>query len=116
MFFPKAAHQKQKSYMRRFLKKPRDLSTKQFVEHVIHINKLLERFPNPSSSRTATKMPKDEILDLLEVSMPHAWQRHMRLQGFKPLESSIKEFVDFCERLESTEELPTKKGTDDSTN
>ena len=61
-------------------------------------------------------MPEDEILDLLEVSMPHAWQRHMRLQGFKPLESSIKEFVEFCERLESTEELPSKKGTEDSTN
>ena len=40
----------------------------------------------------------------------------MRLQGFKPLESSIKEFVEFCERLESTEELPSKKGTEDSTN
>ena len=97
--FPKSAYQKQKSYMRRFLKKPRDLSTKQFVERVIHINELLERFPDPSSTRTATKMPEDEILDLLEVSMPHAWQRHMRLQGFKPLERSIKEFVEFCERL-----------------
>ena len=39
---PKSVFQKQKSYMRRFLKK-RDLSTKQFVECVIHINKLLER-------------------------------------------------------------------------
>ena len=102
--------------MRRFLKKPRYLSTKQFVEHVIHINELLERFPDPSSTRTAAKMPEDKILDLLEDSMPHAWQRHIRLQGFKPLESSIKEFVEFCKRLESTEELPTNKGTDDSIN
>ena len=93
--FPKSAYQKQKSYMRRFLKKPRELSAKQFVERVIHINELLERFPDPSSTRAATKMPEDEILDLLEASMPHAWQRHMRLQGFKPLESSIKEFVEF---------------------
>ena len=77
--FPKSAYQKQKSYMRRFLKKPRDLNTKQFVERVIHINELLKQFPDPSSTRTATKIPEGEILDLLEVSMPHAWQQHMRL-------------------------------------
>ena len=100
--------------MCRFLKKPRDLTAKQFVEHVIHINKFLERFPDPSSTRTATKMPEDKILDLLEASMPHAWQKHMRLQGFKPLESTIKESVEFCKRLESTEEMLSKKGTDNS--
>ena len=114
--FPKSAHQKQKSYMRRFLKKPRDLTVKQFVERVIHINELLERFPDPSSTRTATKMPEDEILDLLEASMPYAWQKHMRLQGFKPLESTIKEFVEFCERLELTEDMPTKQGSEESGN
>ena len=69
--FPKLAYQKQKSNTRRFLKKPRDLNIKQFVERVIHINELLERFPDPSSTRTATKILKDKILDLLEVSMPH---------------------------------------------
>ena len=114
--FPKLAHQKQKLYMRRFLKKPRDLTVKQFVERVIHINELLERFPDPSSTRTASKMPEDEILDLLEASMPYAWQKHMRLQGFKPLESTIKEFVEFCERLESTEDMPTKQGSEESGN
>ena len=70
--FPKLACQKQKSYMRRFLKKLRDLTAKQFLECVIHINKLLERFLDPSSTTTVVKMPKDEILDFLEASMLHA--------------------------------------------
>ena len=114
--FPKSAYQKQKSYLRRFLKKPRDLSVKQFAERVIHLNELLGQFPNPSSTVTATKMPEDEILDLLEASMPFPWQKHMRLQGFKPLESTVKEFIEFCERLESTEEAPIKGNADKSTN
>ena len=40
----------------------------------------------------------------------------MRLQGFKPLKSSIKECVEFCEQLELTKDAPTKKGADDSAN
>ena len=76
--------------MRRFLTKPRDINAKQFVERVIHINKLPEHFPNPSSTTAAAKMSEEKILDLLEVSIPHAWQKHMRLQGFKPLKISIK--------------------------
>ena len=63
--FPKLVCKKQKSYMKRFLKKPRDLNAKQFVECVIHINKLLEHFPDPSSTTAAVKMPKDKILNLL---------------------------------------------------
>ena len=76
---PKPVWQKQKSYMRRFLKKVRDLSAKKIVEQVIHINKLLEHFPDPSSTTPDAKMPEDKILDLLEASMPQSWQRHMPL-------------------------------------
>ena len=114
--FPKLACQKLKSYMRRFLKKPRDLTAKKFIEHVIHINKLLERFPDPSSTTTAAKMPKDNILDLLEANMPHAWERHMHLQGFKPLKSTINDVFEFCEQLELAKDVPVKKGTRNSTN
>ena len=98
------------------MKKQRDLRSKKFVERVIHINKLLERFPNLSSTMAAAKMPKDKILDLLEASMPHAWQKHMHLQVFETLESTIKEFVNFCKQLESTEDAPDKKGADNSAN
>ena len=102
--------------MRRFLKKPRDLNNTQFVERVIHINELLQRFPNPSSTTAAAKIPEDKILDLLKASMSHAWQKHMRLRGFKPLKSSIKGLVKFCDQLESNEDAPTKKGADNSAN
>ena len=98
------------------MKKPRDLSAKQFVEHVIHINALLERFPDTSSTTAAAKMPEGKILDVLEASMPCAWQKHMRLQGFKSLKSTIKEFVKFSKQLELTEDVPAKKGADNSTN
>ena len=61
-------------------------------------------------------MPEDKILDLLEAIMSHAWQKHMCLQGFRPLKSSIKEFVKFYKQLEFTKDTPTKKGADYSTN
>ena len=83
---------------------------------MIDINALLKSFPDPSSTMTAAKMPEDEILGLLEASIPNVWQRHMRLQGFKPRKSSVKKFVEFCERLESTKDVPPKKGADKSTN
>ena len=114
--FLKSACHKQKSYMRRFLEKPRDLNAKQFVERVIHINKLLERFPDPSSTTAAAKMPENKILDILEESMPHVWQKHMRLQRLKTLESSINEFIDLCKGLELTKNASAKEGVDNSAN
>ena len=83
---------------------------------MIQISKFLEHFPNPSSTTAAAQMPEDKILDLLEASMHHAWQKHMRQQEFKPLEISIKKFVEFCKGLELTKDAPTKKGADDSAN
>ena len=56
------------------------------------------------------------MLDLLESRIPQSWQKHMCLQQFRPLESSINEFVEFCKQLEFTKDTLIKKGADDSTN
>ena len=109
---PTKAVQKQKRYMRKFLQKPRMMKDKDFVERVIAINDLLVLFPDVGLTLPATKIPEDEILDLLESAMPLSWQRHMILQGFDPVDGTVKDLVDFCERLENTEDLdprPLKK-------
>ena len=83
---------------------------------MIYNNKLINHFPDPSSTTPAVKMPKDKILDLLKSIIPQIWQRHMCLQGFRPLESTVKDFFKLCEQMELTEETPTKKGLDKSNN
>ena len=108
---PKKLLDKQKRYMRRFLKKPLDMKVKGFVERVITMNELLTRFPDAIPAVPAAKIPDKEILDLLESAIPNSWQRHMVLQGFSPMDRTITELVDFCNRVELTKELLVVKKT-----
>ncbi len=98
--FPLKALQTQKRYMRRFLRKPRDMKAREFVSRVCEINELLTEFPEADE---ASKLPRDELLDLMEFGMPGSWQKAMILQDFDPVSHSIAEFIGFCERLELTE-------------
>ena len=58
---PKKALQKQKRYMRRFLKKPLDIKVKDFVEQLVSMNKLLTRFPDASPTIPTTKIPDNRF-------------------------------------------------------
>ena len=98
--FPLKALQTQKRYMRRFLRKPRDMKAREFVSRVCEINELLTEFPEADDD---SKLPRDELLDLMEFGMPGSWQKVMILLDFDPVNHSIAEFVGFCERLELTE-------------
>ena len=73
LIMPKKALQKQKCYMRRFLKKPLDMKVKDFVEQVITMNELLTRFPDASPTIPTAKIPDKENLDLLESAMQVSW-------------------------------------------
>ena len=73
------------------------------------MNKLLTLFPDPISTVVESKIPNDNIFDLLESVMPYSWQRHMVLQGFDPMDGTIADLVELCERMEATEEAPKTK-------
>jgi len=99
--FPIKTLQTQKRYMKRFLRKPRDMKAREFVSRVRKINELLTESPQATDE---SKLLRDELLDLMEFGMPASWQKAMILQDFDPVShSSIAEFVGFCERLEPTE-------------
>lgn len=85
--------------MRRFLRKPRDMKARDFVSRVCEINKMLSKFPQGTAE---SKLPRDELLDLMEFGMPSSWQKAMILQDFDPVNHTIAEFIGFCERLELT--------------
>ena len=98
------ALQKQKRFMRRFLKKPHGTKVKNYVERVIELNMLVTKFPPPSSTILAAGLPDDELLDLLEFFVPLSWQKHMVIHGCDPLEGDTQDFVNFCERIKMTED------------
>ena len=105
--FPQKALQDQKRWMRRFLKKPREMQVRDYIARVIEINDYLEEFPPTTVNGNATKLPDDELLDLLEFRIPIKWQRQMQVQNFVPTAGTLREFQDFCERLEAAlDEIP----------
>ena len=111
--FPMKALQQQKRYMRRFLRKPFDMKVQEFVSRMGELNEYLTSLPSATPGIAATKLPEDEVLDILEFSMPQSWQRQMLLLDFNPIDATTQEFVHFCQRLEmgETDEKKTESKT-----
>ena len=99
--FPRCALSKQKRWMRRFLRKPSWITTREFMSRMTELNELLDRFPNFDPDQ---RLPEDEIMDIAEFGVPNKWQKQMVLQGFDTVNHTPNEFVEFCERLEATED------------
>ena len=104
--FPRKALRIQKRYMRRQMRKPRDMRVRDFVARVQEINNYLNQFPPFAAAQT---LPEDEILDILESAVPNSWQKEFVRSGFDPIEHDIREFIERSERVELTESLETKK-------
>jgi len=91
-FFPVRALETQKRYMRCSLLKARKQRTREFVARLQELNSKLDKFP-PFKSDQSFK--DDELVEVLQYSLPAAWQREMRLQGFVPEEKTLSEVVKF---------------------
>lgn len=102
--FPPRSVQLQKRYMRRFVRKPATMKTREYAARIVEINNYLPSFP-PSTVGGAvpTKLDDDELVDLMEFGIPRTWQRAMVLQDFDPTDASIQDFIAFCERMERVE-------------
>jgi len=102
--FPERSLQEQLRYMRRYLRKPRELKIREFQARVSELNGYLKEFP---SAEQDSGLDNDELKELLEFAIPASWQHYMRLQGFDPVKKTINEFIEFCERLEYAESVDT---------
>jgi hypothetical protein len=98
--FPQRALSYQKRYMRRYMRKPRNMTTREFAARVNELNEYLKQFPPYDDDQ---ELAEEEILDILEFAVPNTWQKNMVLQGFDPLMHTSSDFVAFCERHEFTE-------------
>ena len=100
--FPKRASQLQKRYMRRFVRKPAGMTTKQFAARLQELNAYLPKFPTAMPGQAAVgKLDDDEVVDIMEFGVPRSWQRKMVEHDFDVMTASIHDFVDFCDRMET---------------
>lgn len=108
---PHKALTKQKRWMRRFCRKPAGMTIRSFANHLTRINN--EELPllPPFGPRNLQMLSMDEIIDIITNGVPRSWMREMDKQGFDPLEKSLQEVVDFCERMEASEDFdPAREG------
>ncbi len=103
---PKRALSRQRRFMRRQLRKPFKMAMQTFVARVNEINKYLDSFPPFHDDQ---KLSEEDLLELLEFGLPKSWQNQMTLQGFVPSDKTMAEFLEFCDRLEMTEEGGTER-------
>ena len=101
--FPQRALQYQRRYMRRYMRKPAKTSTREFSARLQELNAYLKEFPPFGGDDQM--LAEDDLAEILEFGIPNSWQKAMVLQGFNTIERSVTDIVEFCERLEFTEQL-----------
>ena len=89
--------------MRRYLRKPREMRTREFNTRLQELNLYLSKFPPFGGD--AQKLDKDDLVEILEFAVPARWQKDMLYQGFNASEHTATKVVKFCECLEFTEML-----------
>lgn len=113
--FPVHAYREQRRYLRRFLKKPKDWTAREFVTRVQEINDYLKLFPTENDNE-ATSLPEDELVEALYHAMPSSWRNNMVLHGFNYVQHTVQDLIHQCERFEQVENdsKPAKKGSSSS--
>ena len=101
-FFPPNALITQKRYMRRFMRKSKATTIREFYVRVLEINNRCDSFPPFGQNQ---KMATDEIKEIVEFAAPQSWQKELLRQGVDVTKKSIEELVDFFERLETAEQI-----------
>ncbi len=91
--------------MHRIVIKPHTTSIRKYAARLKEINGYLNNFL-PHQLNQA--IPMDELLEILQFAITVSWQHQMTHHGIDPSQQTIAPFVQFCECLESTEQVPTE--------
>ena len=101
---PKKVLARAKREVRRDMRKPSDMTIRDYYNHLQRIN-LLEVHNLPPFGRDQVFKP-DEIIDIMIYGIPKSWQREMDRQGFDPYATNIPgDTVSFLEQIEAAEEF-----------
>jgi hypothetical protein len=111
-FFPVRALSTQKRFMRRYLIKPMTCKIREYVARLHELNAYLVRFPPFKENQPFSE---EELAELLEHSLPTSWQRQMMIQGVSASHHSMQDIVEFCERIETLEDITPSRATEEFT-
>ena len=95
--FPHRALEIQKLWMNRSMYKPRALTTRMTSAAVSRINNALPMFPNGVET---SKFSEEELVVLLEWSLPPAWREKFDLKGYIPTQHNRTRLIAECEAIE----------------
>jgi hypothetical protein len=99
--FPAHALVLQRQWFRRYMRKPGKHKMREYCARINEINAMLVEFPPAFDANQ--RINEDEMKDLLEFSIPWQWRIEMVKQAFRPVEHTIPEVMEFCERQEIAE-------------
>ena len=86
--------------MRRYMRKPVNMTTRTYVNHILRLNN--EEIPSLPPFRNDQGLSTDELIDIILFGIPKSWVTKMDKHDFDPMSSMI---VNSCERLESAENV-----------
>jgi hypothetical protein len=96
--------EKQKRFMRRKMRKPADMKVRTYVNHLHRVN--FEEIPYLPPQAPNQVLQGDEIIDIVVFGLPKSWLKEMDRMDFDPFRTNnVFDLVDFCERLESSEDF-----------
>eukprot|EP00957_Ditylum_brightwellii_P137438 10478377-Ditylum_brightwellii.AAC.1 len=107
------SHQFAARTQRYYLQKPKDLGIWHMVAWLQEINSMLPYFSQPSNS----KLPEDNLVEIVLQLIPVGWKRTMTCANFKPLEHSMEELVEYLEGVKCSEiKNPPEKNNQNNNN
>jgi hypothetical protein len=87
--------------MRKHLKKPADLSIRLTSSALSRMNNCLPFFPGGDED---SKFNQEELLEILECSLPLAWRQKFDYDGYVPTDHNKAKLISSCEAIERKEE------------
>ena len=106
--FPHRALEIQRLWMNRRMYKPAELTTRQTAAAINRLNNSLPLFPGGSES---SKFTENEVVELLEWSLPPTWRAKFDLDGYIPTLGSKTRLIEACEAIERNEAIDEKETT-----
>jgi hypothetical protein len=104
---------KQQRHMKKWMRKPADMKIRTYMSHIFNINN--EELPYlPPFAGDSQKLDKDDIVEVILNACPNSWTNEMTRQNFDTDCHTLKEIIEFCERLEAAEPARTPASKADS--
>ena len=102
-FTPRECLSKQKRYIRYAMRKPYDITTRQYIGSVRNLNERCVEMP-PHFNATQ-KLTETELVDIVADRAPKSHKKELVSDGFNPETATLDEFVETCERAETNEAI-----------